>query len=84
MSEHTHLRRLIFQAHDLLRDGSPNGPDGYSGHARDLEGAVGSLMPEFRDLYRADVDEASDLAAQLYAMAERERLAYAELDREEG
>lgn len=84
MSANSHLRTLIAQAHDLLRDGSPSGPDGYSGLATDLQGAAGSLMPEFRVLYREDVDEASDLAAQLYAMAERSRLAYAEWDREQG
>lgn len=73
----SHLRSLIAQAHDLLRDGSPSGPDGYSSHARDLEGAAGSMMPDFRELYRDEVSEARALVEDLYGAAEREASAIA-------
>ena len=74
----SHLRSLIAQAYELLRDGSPSGPDGYAGHARDLEGASGSLMPELRELYRDEVSEARALAEDLYGAAEREASAIAD------
>lgn len=79
MSDISRLRSLIAQGHDLLREGSPNGPDGYGQAAGDIQARAGALMPEFRSLYRDTVAEAKDVVAALLAEEDRERIALAAL-----
>ncbi|MBL0220044.1 MAG: hypothetical protein IPQ07_40030 [Myxococcales bacterium] len=72
MNSLSHVRTLAAKAHDLIRYGGDSSPSSLRGHARDLRGAIASLMSEIVDANREEIDEAYRLANTLEADADLE------------